>query len=243
MIGKLGKDRRVDDPRNLKVGAYINRARMRDPLPISCSWSVGVDAWGMFLNDELKCCLIAAAGHAIQTWSAHAGAPMRLSNDDVQEAYRAISGYDGTEETDVGSTMNQLLKRWRTYGIGGVEILAWVEVDPRDHFQVAATIDLCGGVLCGFQLPRSIERETIWRETWDRPGSLGGHAIWIPDRSFFTRDGPSWQRKRQLTLEFFDRYCDECYGLVSELWLGRDLVAPNGLRLDQLLRDVKRVTS
>jgi hypothetical protein len=166
-----------------------------------------------------------------------------VSNADVENAYRAISGYDGRPETDQGATANALLKRFRTEGIGGVKILCWYELDPQDHFEVAATIDLCGGVYAGFQLPTTIQHEDVWASTLGRPGSLGGHAMWVTDRMFNTRNAPSWRELRRMTLEFCSRFCDEAYGLVSELWLGPDLRAPNGLRLDEIMHDMRLVTA
>jgi len=245
VIGKLGKLAPVNDARDLRLATYIDREALSVPgrLPLTRCWSERVPRWGMFENDRLGCCAVTAACHAIQTWSAHAGRPFMVSIADVESAYSAISGYDGRPETDTGATLNALCKYWRTYGIGGVPILAWVSVDPRDPVELAAAMDLCGGVLCGFQLPRSIEAEgNVWISTVGDPGTLGGHAVWLPDRSMHTRNAPSWAELRRMVPEFLTRYCDEAIAPVCELWLGRDNRTPHGLRLAELLDDLRAVT-
>src|SRR5262249_2414056 len=46
-------------------------------------------------------------------------------------------------------------------------------------------------------------------------GSWGGHYVYIPG---YTPDGPvcvTWGRKQQMTWAWFDKYCDEAYGIFD----------------------------
>jgi len=241
---KLGKLPKEEDRygRNLKLDKYLDRDKV-PRLPLSQAWSKRVGSWGTFLNDELKCCLVSMGGHAIQTWTANNARPVRVSDADIEKAYSAISGYvPGRPETDQGATMLAMMKHWRTYGVGDHKILAFLEFNPRDHFSLMWSIRVAGGACLGLMLPRSAEGESFWHSTSDRPGSWGGHGFWMPDYDLHRRKGPTWGYLKGMSPEFVDRYSDEGYVPISEEWTGDDLVAPNGLRLDEVLADLKLVT-
>ena len=236
----LGKLAKRDDARNLKLANYLNTDEL-PALPLHRAWSPRVSRWGMFANNRLGTCTVAAAAHAVQVWSSNNDRPVVISDADIVKAYKAISDYDGTPETDWGATALDLLKHWRTTGIGGHRILAFAEIDPRDHATLMHAINLFGGVYVGFQLPRSTETESIWADTRGKPGERGGHAVWLPNYAPSQRDCVTWGHRQVMTPEWVDRYADEVYAPLSEDWTGPDLVAPNGLRLHELLSDLKQV--
>lgn len=242
MIGKLGKREPKLDARTLKLANYLDTPRL-PPLPLSRAWSPKCDGWPMLGNDLVGCCTCAAAGHAIQAWTANDGRQVTVTTADVLAAYSAISGYDPTRpETDRGAYMLDALQHWRNTGIGGHRILAFVELDPSDHVQIMQAACLFGTVYLGLWLPESAKHETIWQSTGGMPGGWGGHAVSLFDWDPYTRTCVTWGRLQRMTPEFHDRYCDEAYAVLSTDWTGPDRVAPNGFGLDALLADLSMVT-
>src|SRR5689334_8985486 len=65
---KLGRHGVRHDPRTLKFGRYL---RPGPPPPkVAVDWSSRVSEWGMMMNDQLRDCTCAAAGHLIEVWTA-----------------------------------------------------------------------------------------------------------------------------------------------------------------------------
>ncbi len=71
----------------------------------------------MYLNDQLGCCVEAAAAHMIQQWNFYAGHPAKPTDQDVLSAYEAVGGYvPGDPNSDNGTDMLAFLNWWRQTG-------------------------------------------------------------------------------------------------------------------------------
>jgi len=74
---RLGKLPPRWDRRTLKMARFLTPALT--PPPPAVYWSKGFPSWGMYLNDQLGDCTIAAIAHAIQTWKINLGHNVNLA--------------------------------------------------------------------------------------------------------------------------------------------------------------------
>lgn len=238
---KLGKRPRKNDPRTLRLAKYLTKVEYPDHV----DWGAAVPSWPMYGNDTLGDCTIAAAGHMIQAWTAGAGTEATPAETDVVAAYWATGSDDsGRFELDV-------LNFWRTQGVAGHEILAYVAVDPQSLDQVRYAIATFGGVYTGAALPMSAQGQQAWTVVGDgktgsaAPGSWGGHAI--PYVAYDLRPQSeqggelvcvTWGATLKLSEAFHLAYCDELYAIVTKDWVTANGDSPTGLDLDALLADL-----
>ena len=116
----------------------------------------------------------------------------------------------------------------------------------HDHDLVRAAAWLFGGLYLGLQLPLTARAQATWDWTGAldgpaRPGSWGGHAVDVVRYDEGALTIVTWGALKAMTWAFWDRYCDECYAILSPDFLagGR---APNGFDLDALKEDLTLVT-
>lgn len=240
---RLGKLPRKNDPRTLRLAKYLTPEAT---YPDHVDWTAEVPSWPMYGNDSLGDCTCAAAGHAIQAWTAAAGRPATPTLDEVVAAYWATGSDDsGRFELDV-------LNYWRTQGVGGHKILAYVAIDPKNLDHLRYAIATFGGVYTGAALPLSAQGQAEWTLVGDgktggaAPGSWGGHAI--PYQAYDTRtpNGAqggelvcvTWGALLKLSEAFHLAYCDELYAIVTEDWLEANGASPTGLDVAALLADL-----
>lgn len=199
-----------------------------------------VGEWPMYLNDEIGDCTVAAAGHMIEAWTAYGrGTAVKISDGDVLEAYRAVSGYvPGDPSTDTGAVMQDVLDFWRKTGIGGHRILAFAEVDIRRAAQVEAALYLFGHVYLGLVVPASAEDQFAAGQPWDLVrndgGILGGHAVnlggWDASMPGHVRlEVVTWGRRQQMTSAFWRQYVQEAWVVADQEWVNATGGSPPGL--------------
>ena len=88
---QLGKREVKDDHRTLMASDYMGDV---SPPPEQVDWLSVVPAWEMYANNRIGDCTVATAGHMIVQWVA-AGTyqAIDLTDEQIIEAYSAISGY------------------------------------------------------------------------------------------------------------------------------------------------------
>lgn len=253
MIGKLGKLQPRDDARTLKLSNYATAEL--PPPPDELDFGTPVDSWPMYLNDILGVCTCATAGHLVDGWRhAALGEHHAFTNEQILDAYKAVSGYDGRPETDNGAVELDVLKHWRSKGIGGHRIGAFAYVNPNDFDLIRHTIHLFGGAYIGLALPKSIHntgQDECWTVTdptlqgRSKPGSLGGHAVHLC--GFKVVNGErwylcvTWGRLQWMTEGFLSAYLDEAWAVLSNDWIGPDAKSPVGFDFDALRADLSLV--
>lgn len=250
---KLGRKPRRVDARTLSIGTYLDKALL-PPIPATYTAITDVAEWPMYGNDRLGDCTCAAAGHMVEAWSFAAGTGRVPLDPDVEEFYWLTGDPSSTTGTAGGATDDgrdelSVLNAWRTIGIGGDKIDAYVSVDPRDHATVQAAIYLFGGVYTGISLPLSAQGQSVWdvvgdgKGSQDEPGSWGGHAV---PYEAYDESGVSvitWGAPLAATWRFNDEYTDEMYAIVSTDWLTAAGESPMGFDLAQLQADLREVTA
>lgn len=248
---KLGRAPVRDDERTLRLATYLDAPAL-PPAPRARDWLSKVRSWEMYDNDRIGDCVPAGAAHLITAWTANDGGPPVVPTDaDVISAYTAIAGYDpATGAGDNGCVMLDALNYWRTRGIGGHRIGAYVRVDVRDHAQVKQAINLFGGLYCGAALPLAARSQLsgwLWRTSRGgpvgayAPGSWGGHCIHVGAYKTASLSCTTWGRTMGLTWSWWDTYVEEAYAVLSPDWLGPDGKSPTGLDITALTADLARV--
>jgi hypothetical protein len=242
---KLGKLHARVDPRTLSLSRYVDSEALPAPPP-ALDLSARVAEWPMYANDRLGDCTTAAAGHMIEAWTASAaGTPVEVSEVAVLSAFDAVkivdpvTGEEGAVELDV-------LKLWRSSGIGGHQIGAFARVTRDDRDLVATGAWLFGGLYIGLQLPARAADQGVWDWTGrldgpDAPGSWGGHAVDVVGYDEAGLSVVTWGALKRMSWSFWGRYCDEAWCVLSGDYLagGR---SPQGFDLEALRRDLALVT-
>jgi hypothetical protein len=247
---RLGRIQAPPDPRNLRLAAYTTPDLPAPPDAVN--WLRKVKTWPMYGNDRVGDCEVCACAHAEQAFSVYgAGSEYTASEADVFAAYSAITGYDpATGDNDTGVRTLDMLGYWRTTGIGGRKITAYVEVNVRDRVEVKSAVALGGGLLVGVDMPLAAGPQFRDRRPWTRvggadgrPGSWGGHAVHCGAYSPAGLACTTWGRTQRMSWGFWDAYVVEAFVPVSPAWFNQAGTSPTGLDLDTLLRDLAAVTS
>ena len=245
---KLGKLPARKDPRTLQLSKYLLPGAL-PAVPMACDWmkAAGTD-YGMMGNDTVGDCTCAAAGHAIQLWTANATKEITITTAQVLAAYAAITGYSPNDpNSDQGANPLDVLKYWRKKGIGGHKTAAFVQVDQTNLEHLRAACWLFGGMYGGLALPRSAQKQDVWdvpkggARGKGAPGSWGGHMVEIGAYIQTAMDCVTWGARKTMTMRFVLTYSDECYAVLSQDWIEKSLKAPCGFDTAALLADLKRL--
>ena len=243
---KLGKLPVRTDVRTLSLASYVDPQTLPAP-PATFAETAKVSDWPMYANDRIGDCTTAAAGHMIEAWTAAArGQAVEISEQSVLDAFDHVKLVD-PQTGEAGAVELDVLRYWRTSGIGGHTIGAFARVAVHTHQLVRAGAWLFGGLYIGLQLPLTAQAQEVWDWTGSLsgdalPGSWGGHAVDVVAYDATALTVVTWGRLKQMTWSFWDRYCDEAYSILSQDFLdaGR---APNGFDLAALRADLALVTA
>ena len=243
---KLGKNPACHDKRTLKYAKY--RTEYRIAVPAKAHWGHGLP-YDMLGNDQYGDCVEAAYGHMLQVWIDRAGGSFTPDSTSVLNAYSALTGFTpANPNTDRGTDMLAAAKYWRSTGMNGHEIDAFLEVDPRATDQVKEAVFYYGGLNIGLQLPLSAQDQSSPEGTWavstgsgSTAGSWGGHCVPIcgfgPDMIWVV----TWGYIQAMTWEFFQTYCDEAFVFLSHDWIEGTGKSPSGLAWGQLMADLSNL--
>lgn len=252
---RLGWRPEPPDPRTLRMARYTGGAL--PPPPVKVDWLTLVKHWDGLGNFEVGDCEPAGCAHYEQAMLAANGVEFYPTTADVLAAYSGISGYDPAQTgpdrnnpTDRGCTSRGTLGYWRAHGICGHRITAYVQVNHRDHNEVKTATALFGGLLFAADMPIDADAQFRRRQTWrptagpnGRPGSWGGHALYLGAYTSRTLRCVTWGRVQSLGWAWWDTYVSEAYVVVSADWLNKQGTSPSGLNLDALLTDLRAVTA
>jgi len=237
----LGKLEVKKDDRNLMLARYVDEQTLLPKVPKSTTWSKKVASWPMYGNDTLGDCTCAAVGHMEEIWSANAGQPEVPTDENVLDLYWA------TGKEDIGRYCLDVLNYWQQTGFGGERSTAFVQIEPTNRQHVELACWLFGGAYVGLALPVSAQHQqhgwTLATGPDAKPGSWGGHCVNLVD---YTAKGPvcvTWGRRMPMAWDFFHRYCDEAYAVISPDWVGEQKKAPSGIALKQLQKDLAAIKS
>ena len=252
-VRKLGKLPAKIDSRTLKFSDYIDVGLPAPPNHRNWAQKKAIPTWPMMANDQIGDCTIAAAGHMVELWTAdESGTATIIPDSQIIAAYSAISGYDpATGNNDVGCAILDVLNYWRTTGIGGDKIYAYMSATPTNHTQIQQAMFVFGAVDIGINLPLTAQNQTGGGRKWavppggavgdGAPGSWGGHSVPIVSYDQTGLLVVTWGALQFMTWGFLDTYCDEAYAVLSETdWVSKGK-NPLGLNMAQLRADLNQI--
>lgn len=221
--------------------------------------------FGAMLNDSISDCTCAAYYHAMQIWSFNAGhKELKIPDSDVLRLYKRSCGYDPEDaSTDQGGTAQGVLNYIHDHGLPqqptnilmrhaqpqSHKLLAYFEVDHRNHEDIKRVIAECGVCYIGFNLPDNVlpqVAEPVPPKKWTyKPGAenIGGHAVVLvgydPEWATFI----SWGELYQMTWQFFAAFVDECYALCDSTWIDLKGKTPFGMTMTELTSQMKALSA
>jgi len=135
-----------------------------------------------------------------------------------------------------------VLNYWRQNSVDGVEIMAFVKLDPKNHTNVQQAIQLFGGVYLGFQVQENAQQEFEAHQPWT-PGPLtnDGHAVFAVAYDANGVTVLTWGNTQQATWAWWDECVDEAYAILPPQ--AKDPKFAPGFNLAQLQADLNDVAS
>jgi hypothetical protein len=180
-------------PLTLKFNDFLMKTKSPIIAPPAVTWDTKIpdSAWGMDGNDKYGDCVLAAAAHMENIWTAwnDSGNEVVMTTTQVLQAYSEITGFKIDDpSTDNGTDPAAMLSYWQTTGMptgeGRRKILGFVAVDHTNLNEVKLAIDWFGGVFTSWALPLSFQNATSWNLPPNllgdnKPYSWGGHETII----------------------------------------------------------------
>jgi len=218
---KLGKAPAKYDKRNLMFAAIL-KAPVAVPNEYDFDLKHKEIPTPMYANDVNGCCVISGRAHqTLRFEDIELKKVISITDQDVLNEYFAETG-----GPDSGLVVLDSLNIWRQKGWKAagrkLAIRAFTQLNQKKHKEVQTAIFLDRGVGLGVSLPKSAQAQISAGKPWDvvsgpsgKPGSWGGHYIFVPG---YTKIGPvcvTWGRKQQMTWKFVDKYCDEAYAIFD----------------------------
>jgi len=256
-VHRLGRLHRTYDPRIPHMSALLAGQTLPPPPP-TVDYSKNMPAnLGMMLNgppQDLGDCTCAAVYHAIQVWTFNAtnGGLVTAPDLDVEQLYIRACGYNprvpgegpGGNEQHV---LTYILKNGAPFGPNAQsvhKITAFVEVDPRNIDDVKRTINECGVIYIGFNVPQFIvptngPSPSVWDVQNSGTNIVGGHAVVLAGYDAVGARVISWGQYYTMTWAFFAKYVDESYAIADSTWVESGGKTPGGLTLAELEQQMK----
>jgi hypothetical protein len=238
---KLGRRSIKRDSRTLKLGKYLKNGLPAPPR--AKDWTKGIESWGMMLNDIHADCTIAAAAHAVQVWSANTKGEVTVPDATILSYFEQWDGYNPKDPTtDSGGVELNVLNNWRKGSFANHKLIAFADPVFGNLEEIRQTITLFGGVYVGVSLPNTARKQAIWDVVPNggddaKPGSWGGHAIFVPKYDAHSFTCITWGALKPMTVAFWKEYVDEAHALLSHDWL-ESKGSPSGFALAELKSDL-----
>jgi hypothetical protein len=232
------------DARTLKLGRYSGE--LAPPPPSYSLLDKIIPPVGMMANDRMGNCTCAAAAHTVQAWTAANGRQVNVPDEKVISMYSAITGYDGSPESDRGAVELDVLKFWKKNPLAGHELTAYVQLDPKHTLETRQAVYYFGGAYIGLALPLTAQVQDVWVVASlhgdGEPWSWGGHAVNVVAYNKHWVWCITWGEVMRMSWNFFFAYCIEAWALLGKDWL-KDDKSPTGFDFATLEADLSRIAS
>jgi hypothetical protein len=182
-----------------------------------------VTPWPMYGNDQYGDCVEAGLGHSVEQITRYGqGATVRVTDQDVLDAYSAITGFNPDDpNSDQGTNVEDALSWWRKgAGMAGHAIVAYAAVDVSKGTRVKQAVQLFGEVGIGFNFPAYAMDQFNQGKPWDVQKANatieGGHYVIVVgyDSAYFYVI--TWGAVQKMTPAFFAKYVDEGYVVIDD---------------------------
>ncbi len=251
---RLGKQPATDDTRDLLFTKYVDATQI-PPAPAEFGHETlfPPKGWGMLGNDEWGDCAWAGPAHETMLLSTEGAHPATFTTANVLSDYAAGTGFNpsagppGSNPTDQGSNVRDVLQYRRKTGIIDEgkkrhKIGAFVKLEPKNLNQIYQALYLFQAVGIGLEFPRSAMEQFNEGKPWSVVEGAqieGGHYVCCVAKHQDI-DIVTWGALQQMTVPFFEKYCDEAWAYISteDLQKGKD---PDGFKLSQLKEDLAKL--
>jgi hypothetical protein len=248
---KLGKKPATYNSHDFRFMHYRRGTLPSHPPQFGHEDIFGTDAWGILGNDTAGDCVFAGADHETMLWTGEAGSPVTFEADNAISDYSAVTGYDPAKpETDRGTDVRQALQYRQLTGLIDAKgtrhkIGAYLALEPGNTDDLLEALYLFSAVGIGLEVPESaiyqFNAEQPWSVVHGRPQIVGGHYVpLVADRGNLVC--VTWGRLQQMTLQFYKKYCDEAWAILSPEMLKGGL-SLEGFDITQLQIDLSALYS
>lgn len=243
---KFGKKPVVYDRRDLQFMRYRTGVLPAHPAQFGHENLIGADAWGMLGNDTVGDCVFAGSDHETMLWTTEAGDSAMFTPENAIADYSAVTGYDPNDpSTDKGTDVRQALQYRQQTGLIDAsgnrhKIGAYLALEPGNFDSLLETMYLFSAVGIGIEVPQSAMDQFNAGQPWSvvhgSQEMVGGHyAPLVAERGNLIC--VTWGRLQQMTLQFYMKYCDEAWAILSPEML-KEGVSLEGFDLAQLKADL-----
>jgi hypothetical protein len=250
---QLGKLPATDDPNDLLFKNYVDASKIPAPPEKFGNESLfPPKGWGMLGNDEWGDCVWAGAGHETMLLSKLGGGAAEFTPQDVLTGYEAVTHFNpqagppGNNPTDKGTDTRLAYKYRRATGIldeAGTthKIGAYVKLEQGNMEHLYQAVYLFDVVGIGFLFPEYAMTQFNEGKPWtvipgQEPKPEEGHYVPCIGKQA-NLEVVTWGALQQMTVAFFEAYCDEAWTYISEEVLVNGL-DKQGFDLDQLKADL-----
>jgi len=137
------------------------------------------------VTDAHSNCLPCGALRSIQIRRAvAAGDARKPTAEQALALYRAWSGWDGTEATDIGTASDSAAVAWARHGVTWGDqwddIPSIAALDPANAGHVKAAVAFLGPIQLDLNMPAAWQGATTWTVisgSWGQPGTWGSHRV------------------------------------------------------------------
>jgi hypothetical protein len=209
--------------------------------PVSFDLTAGGRPWGMMGNSG-NCgdCVVAAAGHLVQAFTAARGAKSVIPDQDIIQVYENLTGWDPTKPSEkLGIT--RLVNCWKTKGIGG-HLLTHASPSnavktARAQAKIKSAVFHFGGAYITTYVPTTGWKGWPHVAAWDNGnmGAIAGlHSVPILGYDDVGCTIVTWGTSWRMSWSFVDAYLHELWAVISPDWVDANTPSPNGTSLADL---------
>lgn len=203
LLSNYLKDDIPDPPQKVSQAdrVYVNLSRK--PIP---------ELFPMYKNDLIGDCVVAGMAHGITVYHGMVTQLHIPSEQSVVKTYYHLTG-----GIDSGLYLLDGVKYWRSTGIEGAKVFAYVKVNHHNRNHVKQAISIFGGLLAGFQCQEKVVEEFQAGKAW-QPGIPinAGHAIYITGYDLDCVECLTWGSTQKGTWAWWEQHIDECYALLPD---------------------------
>jgi hypothetical protein len=249
---KLGCKRSVFDRRTLMLSKYLPSVELSPP-PAEADFTEKVTKpWGMMLNDQLGCCVIAAMGHIEMTLTFNADNPFVPSDRSIMVAYEDVGKYSPFEpDSDQGCDPLTALNYWRNTGIAGRKCDGFAQLSSHNQDRIRQSIAIFESSDIALMLPNAAKKFEDG-QPWDIPAgqaldgdwepySWGGHMVMSPRYDATYCYIVTWGKLVPVTWRFMMTYCDAVFAVWSKDMLNKLGRSASGLDVATLAADLAAI--
>lgn len=213
---KLGKKEAKQDDRNFKMSALLKAVTPPASYNFDTGRKIPVP---MFANDKYGDCVIAGRGHQTLRFELKEQKKiLPITDADILKEWRIENG-----NTEDGLYILDSLNLWRKRGWTAAgknyKIKAFAQVNPLEKDEVKRTIWSDIGIMTGFALPDNwadaFNKGKPWSDTKQEPDPYNGHCVLIVGYTKNYLTCITWAKRQKMTWSFFQKYCDEAYGVID----------------------------